>query len=124
MSGRAYDAVVVGAGPNGLSAAVEIARAGLSVCVLAANETIGGGARTLELTEPGFAHDVCSAIHPMGALSPFFTEIDLERWGVEWIESPIALAHPLDDAPAAVLSTLVDETAAGLGADADAYRGL
>jgi phytoene dehydrogenase-like protein len=124
MSGRAFDAVVVGAGPNGLSAAVEIARAGLSVCVLEANETIGGGARTLELTEPGFAHDICSAIHPMGALSPFFAEIDLERWGVEWLESPVALAHPLDAEPAAVLSTLVDETAEGLGRDADAYRGL
>jgi phytoene dehydrogenase-like protein len=120
----AYDAVVVGAGPNGLSAAIEIARAGLSVCVLEANETIGGGARTLELTEPGYLHDVCSAIHPMGALSPFFTGVDLERWGVEWVESPLALAHPLDDGPPAVLSPLVDETVASLGPDADAYRDL
>jgi phytoene dehydrogenase-like protein len=124
MVRSAYDAVVVGAGPNGLSAAIEIARAGLSVCVLEANEMIGGGARTLELTEPGFLHDVCSAIHPMGALSPLFSEVDVERWGVEWIESPLALAHPLDDGPAAVLSPLVDETAASLGPDAVAYRKL
>jgi phytoene dehydrogenase-like protein len=120
----AYDAVVVGAGPNGLSAAIEIARAGLSVCVLEANEMIGGGARTLELTEPGYLHDVCSAIHPMGALSPFFTDVDVERWGVEWIESPLALAHPLDDGPPAVLSALIDETIASLGPDAKAYRDL
>jgi phytoene dehydrogenase-like protein len=121
---RNYDAVVVGAGPNGLSAAVELARAGLSVCVLEAADTIGGGARTLELTEPGFLHDVCSAIHPMGALSPFFAEIDLEAHGVEWVESPLALAHPLDDRPAAILSPLVDDTADALGEDAEAYHDL
>ncbi len=124
MSDRQYDAVVVGAGPNGLSAAIEIARAGLSVCLLEASETIGGGARTVELTESGFLHDVCSAIHPMAALSPFFNEIDLERWGVDWIESPLALAHPLDDEPSVALSPVIEETAMSVDEDAAAYLDL
>ena len=90
------DAVVVGAGPNGLSAAIELARAGISVRVLEAAEEIGGGARSAELTLPGFVHDLCSGIHPMGALSPFWRELALERWGVQWLEPEIALAHPLE----------------------------
>jgi phytoene dehydrogenase-like protein len=78
MSGKRYDAVVVGSGPNGLSAGIELARRGLSVCVLEAKETIGGGARTAELTAPGFRSDVCSAIHPVGVVSPFFKTLPLE----------------------------------------------
>src|SRR4051812_28974598 len=85
MSGKRYDAVVVGSGPNGLSAGIVLARRGLSVCVLEAKETIGGGARTAKLTAPGFWSDVCSAIHPVGVVSPFFKTLPLEQWGVEWV---------------------------------------
>jgi phytoene dehydrogenase-like protein len=91
---RELDAVVVGSGPNGLAAAVTLAQAGCSVVVFEAQDTIGGGTRTLELTLPGFRHDICSAIHPLGAASPFFRSLELD---VEWIESPAALAHPFDD---------------------------
>src|SRR5438309_9072130 len=91
------DAVVVGSGPNGLSAAIELARNGRSVTVVEANETIGGGCRSAELTLPGFVHDLCSAFHPMGAASPFFRSLELGSLGLEWIEPPLALAHPLDD---------------------------
>jgi len=109
-----YDAVVVGSGPNGLAAAITLARAGCSVGVLEAKATIGGGARSAELTLPGFVHDVCSAIHPLGAGSPFFKSLPLERFGLEWIQPEIALAHPLDGGRAASLHRGVDETAAGL----------
>jgi phytoene dehydrogenase-like protein len=118
------DAVVVGAGPNGLAAAIEIARAGHSVAVYEANDEIGGGARSAELTLPGYVHDVCSAIHPMAAMSPFFNGLPLERHGLEWIQPDAPLAHPLDDGTAAVLERSIDATAARLGADGDAYRGL
>jgi phytoene dehydrogenase-like protein len=122
---RSYDAVVVGAGPNGLAAAVELARNGLSVCVMEAAATIGGGTRTLEVTEPGFRHDVCSAIHPMGMVSPFFRAIDLERWGLQWIEPEIALAHPLDDGPPALYWASLERTIDALpAADREAYRRL
>ena len=124
MSDRSYDAVVVGSGPNGLSAGIELARRGLSVCVLEAKETIGGGARTLELTAPGFWSDVCSAIHPVGVVSPFFKTLPLERWGVEWVYPEVALAHPFDDGDAALLVKSLDETGETLGEDADAYRRL
>jgi phytoene dehydrogenase-like protein len=124
MSEKAYDAVIVGSGPNGLSAAIELARAGLSVRVVEAKETIGGGARTEELTEPGFLHDVCSTIHPMGVVSPFFRELDLEKWGVEWAYPPAALAHPFDDGTAALLYQSLEQTAATLGPDARAYAAL
>ncbi len=116
-----YDAVVVGAGPNGLSAAVVLARAGLSVLVLEASDTIGGGARTFELTLPGFRHDICSAIHPMAVISPFFRELRLD---VQWVEPPRAIAHPLDDGTAAILEHSVEATAARFGADAREYRKL
>jgi phytoene dehydrogenase-like protein len=119
-----YDAVVVGAGPNGLAAAVVLARAGLAVLVLEAQETIGGGARTRELTLPGFHHDVCSAIHPMALVSPFFQSLPLDRYGLEWRYSDIAIAHPLDDGTAGTLEQSVDETARKLGADGDSYRRL
>ncbi len=119
-----FDAVVVGAGPNGLSAAVELGLAGLSVCVLEAKDRIGGGARTMELTEPGFLHDVCSAIHPVGVVSPFFNRIRLAERGVEWVYPPVHAAHPLDDGTAATLLRSLDETAASLGRDGPAYADM
>ena len=119
-----HDAVVVGSGPNGLAAAITLAQAGCSVLVLEANATIGGGARSAELTLPGFVHDVCSAIHPLAAGSPFFKTLPLERFGLTWIQSEIPLAHPLDDGTAACLYRDVDETAEKLGADARNYRRL
>jgi phytoene dehydrogenase-like protein len=124
MSERSYDAVIVGAGPNGLSAAIELARAGLSVCVVESRETIGGGSRSAELTLPGFIHDICSAIHPMGLLSPFFRSISLEQWGVEWVYPPAALAHVFDDGTAAIMFRSLNETGKTLGADAKAYFDL
>ncbi|WP_119069304.1 phytoene desaturase family protein [Rubrobacter indicoceani] len=119
-----YDAVVVGAGPNGLAAAVELARRGKSVCVLEANERVGGGARSAETTLPGFVHDLGSAIHPLGFASPFFRSLPLGEHGLEWIQPDAPLAHPFDDGDAAILERSVDRTASGLGPDADAYRRL
>jgi phytoene dehydrogenase-like protein len=118
------DAVVVGSGPNGLAAAIALARAGRSVVVLEAAETVGGGTRTAELTLPGFRHDICSAIHPLGLGSPFLGTLGLERHGLEWIQPPAAVAHPLDDGSAVVLERSVEATAEGLGGDARAYRNL
>ena len=117
-----YDAVIVGSGPNGLSAAITLARRGLSVLVLEAKDTIGGGARTEQVTLPGFHHDICSAIHPMSVVSPFIRGLPLAEHGLEWAWSPAAIAHPLDDGSAATLEVDVDATAARLGADADTYR--
>jgi len=119
-----FDAVVVGSGPNGLSAAIVLARKGLRVLVLEAHETIGGGARTEELTLPGFKHDVCSAIHPMSLVSPFFQTLPLAEHGLAWKTSPYAIAHPLDDGTAAVLELSVEKTASRLGDDGDAYQSL
>ncbi len=124
MTVPASDVIVVGSGPNGLAAAITIARAGFKVTVLEAAETIGGGARSAELTLPGFVHDVCSAVHPLAMSSPFFRTLPLERHGLEWIQPRSALAHPLDDGTAVLLHRAVDETAAGLGADREAYRRL
>src|SRR6266566_4808968 len=118
------DAVVVGAGPNGLAAAIALARAGLSVRVLEAADTVGGGARSAELTLPGFVHDVCSAIHPLGVASPFFRTLPLAEHGVEWITPPAAVAHPFDDGTAAVLERSVTATADTLGQDAATYQRL
>ena len=120
----AYDALVVGSGPNGLAAAIAMARAGRSVLVLEAKETIGGGCRSAELTLPGFVHDVCSAIHPLGLGSPFLKTLPLGDHGLEWIHPPAPVAHPLDDGTAVVIERSVEETAAGLGPDAAAYRRL
>src|SRR5712691_8604451 len=118
------DAVVVGAGPNGLAAAITIARSGRSVTVYEANDTIGGGARSGALTLPGFVHDLCSAFHPMGAASPFFNSLRLGSFGLKWIQPDAPLAHPFDDGTAAVLERSVETTAAGLGADARAWSDL
>src|SRR5260370_23559942 len=121
---RTYDAVVVGSGPNGLAAAITIARQQRSVLVVEAETTLGGGARSAELTLPGFVHDLCSAIHPLGVASPFFRSVNLARHGLEWVHPPAPLAHPLDDGSAAVLERSLDETGHTLGPDADAYRRL
>nr|WSZ99368.1 NAD(P)/FAD-dependent oxidoreductase [Streptomyces sp. NBC_00857] len=119
------DAVVVGAGPNGLTAAVELARRGFSVGVFEARDTVGGGARTEELTLPGFRHDPCSAVHPLGIGSPVFKTMPLARYGLEWLHPELPMAHPFDDGTAAVLSRSVAETAASFGPrDAGAYRRL
>lgn len=119
------DAVVVGAGPNGLTAAVELARRGFSVAVFEARDTVGGGARTEELTLPGFRHDPCAAAHPLGVNSPAFNAMPLERYGLEWLNAPLPMAHPFLDGTAAVLSRSVAETAASFGPrDAGAYRRL
>ncbi|MFC7815876.1 phytoene desaturase family protein [Streptomyces sp. NPDC057367] len=119
------DAVVVGAGPNGLTAAVELARRGFSVAVFEAQGTVGGGARTEELTLPGFRHDPCSAAHPLGINSPAFRDLPLERYGLQWLHAALPMAHPFPDGSAAVLSRSVGETAASFGPrDAGAYRRL
>ena len=118
------DAVVVGSGPNGLAAAITLARAGRSVLVVEAADTVGGGVRTAELTLPGFLHDVCSAIHPLAKASPFFRELPLAEHGLELVQPPAPLAHPLDDGTAVMLERSLEETAAGLGPDAEEYRKL
>ncbi|MEO8974131.1 MAG: NAD(P)/FAD-dependent oxidoreductase [Ktedonobacteraceae bacterium] len=117
-----YDAIVIGSGPNGLAAAITLARAGRSVLVCEAKDTIGGGSRSKELTLPGFVHDVCSAIHPLGISSPFMRSLPLEQYGLEWVHSPAQVAHPFDDGSAAVLYSSIGETIATLGSDAVAYQ--
>jgi phytoene dehydrogenase-like protein len=121
---RSYDALVIGSGPNGLAAAITIARAGRTVAVLEAQPTLGGGARTMELTLPGFQHDLCSAIHPMAVASPFFRTLPLTEHGLDWIHPPAPLAHPLDDGTAAMLERRIDATGLTLGDDAAAYKRL
>lgn len=118
-------AVVVGSGPNGLAAAVALARAGLRTTVFEAMDEVGGGTRTASVTRPGFLHDLCSAVHPMGASSPFFRELPLEEHGLEWIQPPAPLAHPMDDGSAIVLERSTAGTASGLDpGDGEAYRKL
>ncbi|HVF08267.1 MAG TPA: NAD(P)/FAD-dependent oxidoreductase, partial [Actinomycetota bacterium] len=118
------DAVVVGAGPNGLAAAIRLAEAGHEVSVIEAAPTIGGGSRSAELTLPGYLHDVCAAVMPLGVGSPFLRRLPLERHGLTWVQPPVPAGHPLDDGTAVLLHRSVDATAAGLGADARAYRRL
>jgi phytoene dehydrogenase-like protein len=119
-----YDAVIVGSGPNGLAAAITLAQAGRSVLVLEAENEIGGGTRTAEVTLPGFQHDLCSAIHPLGVGSPFFRKLPLQDYGLEWIYPTVELAHPLDDGSAAALYRSIQTTGEGLGLDAAAYQHL
>ena len=123
-SSRSYDAVVVGAGPNGLSAAIVLAQAGKSVLVVEAKETVGGGMRSAELTLPGFVHDVCSTAYPLGAGSPFFNSLPLAEHGLEWVHPTAPVTHPLDDGTTAVLYRSVSETADGLDSDVEGYRRL
>jgi phytoene dehydrogenase-like protein len=118
------DAVVVGAGPNGLAAAIELARAGRSVQVLERADAIGGGSRTAELTLPGFHHDVCSAVHPLAAGSPFLRGLALERYGLELLAPELDAAHPLDDGTAVTFRRSLVDTAAGLGVDSRRYARL
>lgn len=118
------DAIVVGSGPNGLAAAVTLARAGVSVLVLEAQATIGGGVRSAPLTLPGFTHDVCSAIHPFAYASPFFRTLPLEQFGLSWIHAAAPLAHPFDGGSSFVLERSLDDTCAGLGEDGRAYAAL
>lgn len=120
----ASKACVVGAGPNGLSAAIVLAQTGLQVEVFEAETTAGGAVRTMELTLPGFLHDFGSAVHPMGAGSPFFASLPLAEHGLEWIHSPAPLAHPLDDGTAVVLERDLKDAEACLGVDGKAWRGL
>ncbi len=115
---------VIGAGPNGLAAAIVLAQAGLEVRVFEAESQPGGAARTLPLTLPGFLHDFGSAIHAMGAGSPFFTSLPLADHGLEWIHPPVPLAHPLDDGSAVLLERDIEHTGANLGPDASAWRKL
>lgn len=124
MSKKDFDAIIVGSGPNGLAAAITLQKAGLSVLVVEGKDSIGGGMRTLELTLPGFKHDVCSAIHPMAVGSPFFANIPLHEHGLEFIHAPLAAAHPLDNGETAILSKSIKETVGSLGIDHDAYLSL
>jgi phytoene dehydrogenase-like protein len=119
-----HDAVIVGAGPNGLAAAVTLAQAGRSVLVLEAAATPGGGARSTALIEPDVIHDVCSAVHMLGIASPFFRSQPLERLGLEWVQPQSPLAHPLDGDRCAEVHSDLDATIAGLGDDGRAYKSI
>jgi len=116
-----YDVVIIGSGPNGLSAANALVDQGLSVCVIEGKDSLGGGLRTEEVTLPGFHHDMCSAIHPMGVLSPYMRTLGLEDYGLNWCFSRSSVGHPMDDGPAVLLTKDLAETAQGLGVDKDAY---
>jgi phytoene dehydrogenase-like protein len=124
MSERDLDAVVVGSGPNGLAAAIALARAGKAVAVFEAADEVGGGTRSAALTLPGFTHDVCSAVHPMGILSPFFRQLPLAEHGLVWLRPRASVAHPMPDGSAVMLYRSVERTAAGLGGDASRYARL
>lgn len=124
MEKREVDAVVVGSGPNGLAAAIAMQEAGLSVLLVESKNTIGGGMRTQELTLPGFHHDVCSAIHPLAAQSPYLRTLPLQEHGLEYIYPPVAAAHPFDNGTAASLTHSLTETAQRLGTDENPYLNL
>ena len=118
------DAAIVGSGPNGLAAAITLAQHGCSVLVIEASDTIGGGTRSAQLTLPGFIHDVCSAIHPLGVASPFFQSVPLKDFGLEWINPDIVVAHPMADGTAVAMYRSLERTVEALGADGQAYRRL
>lgn len=124
MTKYTYDASIIGSGPNGLAAAITLARAGLSVIVYEAMSTPGGGMRSAELTLPGFTHDICSAIHPLAVSSPFFQEIPLQQNGLEWVYPEASLAHPLDNGTAVILERSIQATCQTLGKDSLAYQNL
>lgn len=119
-----YDALVVGAGPNGLSAGIAMAQTGHKVLVVEGRDTVGGGARSAALTLPGFLHDVCSAVHPLAVGSPFLSTLPLSEHGLDWVQPPAPLAHPLDDGTAVIMERSVEATADGLGDDAASYSRL
>src|SRR5712675_3226720 len=119
-----HSACIVGSGPNGLAAAIILANAGMRVDVLEAEPTAGGAVRTMELTLPGFLHDFGSAVHPLGAGSPFFSSLPLLDYGLEWIHSPAPLAHPLDDGTAVILERDLSDTEASFGVDGESWRKL
>ncbi len=119
-----FDAVVIGSGPNGLAAAVALAQSGASTLLIEGADELGGGTRTAELTLPGFRHDVCSAVHTMGILSPYFRTLPLAEHGLEWVKPAASVAHPLDDGPAVMLWRDLERTSEGLGVDAGAYRSM
>ena len=121
---HSYDVVVIGSGPNGLSAAITMAQVGKSVVVYEAQNKIGGGARSAELTLPGFIHDICSSVYPLAIGSPFFRSLPLAEHGLEWIQPPAAAAHPFDDGTAVTLERSVEGTATQLGPDEESYREL
>ncbi len=121
---KSYDAVIIGSGPNGLSAAIKLAKEGLSVLVIEGKETIGGGTRSVELTLPGYVHDICSTIHPLSLASPFLRTLPLEKHGLSWVHPEAPLAHPLNDGSAVIIERSIEGTADGLGADGRAYRKL
>jgi len=124
LNKKDYDAIVVGSGPNGLAAAITMQQAGLSILLVEGRETIGGGMRSAELSLPHFVHDVCSAVYPLAACSPFFKTLPLEKHGLEFINPPIAAAHPFDDGTAAALCRSIEQTAKSLGEDEQSYTKL
>lgn len=124
MSSPTYDAVVVGSGPNGLAAAIVLQQAGLAVLLLEGKDELGGGLRTAELTLPGFRHDICSAIHPLAAASPYLQTLPLAQYGLDYLTPAVAAAHPFDDGTAAAVVAALSGTAQSLGADAEAYQRL
>src|SRR5262249_37236807 len=120
----AFDAIAIGSGPNGLAAAIMLAQRGRAVQVIEGAATLGGGVRSAEFTLPGFTHDVCSSVYPMVLAPPFFRPLPPAKYGLEWIPPPNLAAHPFDDGTAAALKQSVEETAAALGDDGEAYRRL
>ncbi|WP_179346596.1 phytoene desaturase family protein [Winogradskyella ursingii] len=119
---KTYDAVVIGSGPNGLAAAIALAQNQLNVKILEASSQIGGGTQTHELTLPGFKHDFCSGVHPLGKLSPYLKTLPLENYGLEWLYPSVSVAHPLDDGPAVLLSRSLQETSESIGVDGKAWE--
>ncbi len=117
-----YDAIVVGSGPNGLAAAITLQRSGLAVLLIEGKEALGGGVRSAELTLPGFIHDVCSAVHPLGEDSPVFKQLHLEQFGLEFLKPGYAVAHPFDDGSAVAIQSSIETTAAQFGKDSDNYK--